>query len=289
MGFRYSTPYSRYVEEPVVESPSRPNNLERDFRQATVPLQAETETVNVHAHTRKVETNKDNNMGYYDDDGHYHSFRRGVQRAADRIIHPIHGSGHHHHQHHHNRSGNVIIEERDVNITATPASRGSSPTSSSPVVYSRSNGSAGTISIPCHHIRIGDLLILQGRPCQVIRISTSSHTGQFRYLGVDLFTKDLHEETSSLTNPAPSVEVQNMYGPVLKQYRVLDINRDGSIVAMTETGEIKQSLAVLDQSDLSSRLVQSFQRGRGSVRVLVINDLDAEMVVDYKEIQGSKL
>jgi len=228
-------------------------------------------------------------MGYYDDDGHYHSFRRGVQRAADRIIHPIHGSGHHHHQHHHNRSGNVIIEERDVNITATPASRGSSPTSSSPVVYSRSNGSAGTISIPCHHIRIGDLLILQGRPCQVIRISTSSHTGQFRYLGVDLFTKDLHEETSSLTNPAPSVEVQNMYGPVLKQYRVLDINRDGSIVAMTETGEIKQSLAVLDQSDLSSRLVQSFQRGRGSVRVLVINDLDAEMVVDYKEIQGSKL
>ncbi|KAF5016824.1 hypothetical protein F66182_11368, partial [Fusarium sp. NRRL 66182] len=29
-------------------------------------------------------------MGYYDDEGHYHSFRRGVERAADRLLHPFH-------------------------------------------------------------------------------------------------------------------------------------------------------------------------------------------------------
>ncbi|KAK0101276.1 hypothetical protein ONS95_006455 [Cadophora gregata] len=84
-----------------------------------------------------------------------------------------------------------------------------------------------TVTIPCHHIRLGDLLILQGRPCQVIRITTSSATGQHRYLGVDLFTKQLHEESSFISNPSPSVVVQTMLGPVFKQYRVLDL-QDGS-------------------------------------------------------------
>ena len=59
-----------------------------------------------------------------------------------------------------------------------------------------------TVTIPCHHIRLGDILMLQGRPCQVIRISTSAATGQHRYLGVDLFTKQLHEESSFVSSPA---------------------------------------------------------------------------------------
>ncbi|KAJ4309132.1 woronin body major protein [Neodidymelliopsis sp. IMI 364377] len=149
--------------------------------------------------------------------------------------------------------------------------------------------SANTITIPCHHIRIGDLLILQGRPCQVIRITTSSQTGQHRYLGVDLFTKQLHEESSFISNPAPSVVVQNMLGPVFKQYRVLDIREDGRVVAMTETGDVKQGLPVLDQSGLSARLAESFDNGRGSVRILVINDDGLEMAVDYKVVHGSRL
>lgn len=82
---------------------------------------------------------------------------------------------------------------------------------------------ANTVTIPCHHIRMGDLLMLQGRPCQVIRITTSAATGQHRYLGVDLFTRQLNEESSFIANPSPSVVVQTMLGPVFKQYRVLDL------------------------------------------------------------------
>lgn len=85
-----------------------------------------------------------------------------------------------------------------------------------------------TVTIPCHHVRIGDFLMLQGRPCQVIRISTSAATGQYRYLGVDLFTKQLHEESSFIAHPAPSVVVQTMLGPIFKQYRVLDMQEGNS-------------------------------------------------------------
>lgn len=145
-----------------------------------------------------------------------------------------------------------------------------------------------TVTIPCHHIRVGDLLILQGRPCQVIRITTSSATGQHRYLGVDLFTKQLHEESSFISNPSPSVVVQTMLGPVFKQYRVLDLHGN-SVVAMTETGDVKQSIPVIDQSGLLKRLTEAFETGRGSVRVMVISDGGRELAVDMKIIHGSRL
>ena len=80
-----------------------------------------------------------------------------------------------------------------------------------------------------------------------------------------------------------------MLGPVFKQYRVLDIRDDGRVVAMTETGDIKQSLPVIDQGGLWHRLNSSFANGRGSVRVMVINDAGRELVVDYKVIHGSRL
>jgi len=219
--------------------------------------------------------------------GHYHSFRHGLHRAADRVLGL---PPHHHHDHHRER------EEIDIAITGDRKSSVSR--------VPEYSATPNTVTVPCHHIRIGDLLILQGRPCQVIRITTSSATGQHRYLGVDLFTKQLHEESSFISNPSPSVVVQTMLGPVFKQYRVLDL-QDGTgksnrppafsianpciVVAMTETGDVKQAIPVIDQSNLWSRLSEAFETGRGSVRVLVINDHGKELVVDLKVIHGSRL
>jgi hypothetical protein len=205
-------------------------------------------------------------MGYYDDDGRYHSFRRGLERAADRVLHPIHG-GHHHRE-------EVVSEE--------------GPSQSVRFVERPGGITPGTVTIPCHHIRIGDLVILQGRPCQVIRITTSPQTGQHRYLGVDLFTKQLQEESSFMSNPSPSVYVQTMLGPVFKQYRVLDLHERG-VVAMTESGDVIQSLPVIDQGSLYSKLSEAFNEGKGSVRVMVINDGGRELAVDYKVVHGSRL
>ena len=230
-------------------------------------------------------------MGYYDEDGHYHSLRHGLHRVADRVLHPIHGGHHHHHEHKHQDRPEHVEEDiivRDTEITTSAPRQQPNYSTSSRPAPSRAM-IPNTITIPCHHIRIGDLLILQGRPCQVIRITTSAQTGQHRYLGVDLFTKQLHEESSFVSNPSPSVVVQNMLGPVFKQYRVLDIRDDGNVVAMTETGDVKQGLPVLDQSSLLGRLTDSFNNGRGSVRVLVINDDGREMAVDYKVVHGSRL
>jgi hypothetical protein len=58
---------------------------------------------------------------------------------------------------------------------------------------------------------------------------------------------------------------------------------------MTETGDVKQAIPVIDQSDLWSRLSKAFDRGQGSVRILVISDNGRELAVDMKVIRGSAL
>ncbi|KAK1239225.1 hypothetical protein MKX08_006286 [Trichoderma sp. CBMAI-0020] len=221
-------------------------------------------------------------MGYYDDEGSYHSVRQGVAKAVDKLL-PHH---HHHHHHHHNNNkhNNTTTVTEQIDIVDVHHDANTSHRPAAPATEQQPN----TVSIPCHHIRLGDFLMLQGRPCQVIRISTSSATGQYRYLGVDLFTKQLHEESSFIANPAPSVVVQTMLGPVFKQYRVLDM-ADGYVTAMTETGDVKQGLTVIDQSNLWSRLQQAFESGRGSVRVLVLNDGGRELAVEMRVIHGSRL
>ncbi|TKX20787.1 2OG-Fe(II) oxygenase-like protein 7 [Elsinoe australis] len=297
---RFRKPRSRHIDAHIevdrhdtrYDTPL--DRLEQDYRARTVPLGSsgwedkstrprDYPTTNIDIHETTYETRNKRDMGYYDEDGHYHSFRHGVQRAADRILHPIHG-GHHHHHHHRDRVEEVVVEDREVPVSAPRRTE-----MRESVRYVDRGMPPNTVTIPCHHIRIGDLVILQGRPCQVIRITTSQHTGQHRYLGVDLFTKELHEESSFQSNPSPSVVVQNMLGPVFKQYRILDITESGRLVAMTETGNVIQSLPVLDQNDLLRRIESSFNNGRGSVRVLVINDEGRELAVDYKIVHGSRL
>ncbi|KXJ93956.1 hypothetical protein Micbo1qcDRAFT_231558 [Microdochium bolleyi] len=244
--------------------PSAPVNVSGVTVDASKPVPTYTKETKVVEETVKYPrytspTKQKSRMGYYDNDGQYHSIRQGLHKMADKIL------PHSHHHHHHD-----VEVVRESSGAAAPAAI------------------PNTVTIPCHHIRMGDILMLQGRPCQVIRISTSAATGQHRYLGVDLFTKQLHEESSFISNPAPSVVVQTMLGPILKQYRVLDL-QDGNVVAMTESGEVKTGLPVIDQGGLWERLSRAFSTGRGSVRILVISDNGRELAVDSKVVHGSSL
>jgi len=224
-------------------------------------------------------------MGWRDDEGNYHSVRRGIERAADRILHPFE-------HHRYGRRDEDIEEERGrptrVREGVRESIRDYEPRDYEPRDCEPRDGyTMNSVPIPCHYIRIGDLLILQGRPCQVI--SSSPQTGQYRFLGVDLFTRQLQEESSFKTNPRPSVYVQTMLCPVYKEYRVIEIRSDGRIVCMTETGDVKYGLPVLDQGGLNSKIERAFADGRGSVRVRVINDIGRELIVDYKLICGPML
>lgn len=53
---------------------------------------------------------------------------------------------------------------------------------------------------------------------------------------------------------------------------------------MTETGEIKQGLKVVDQGNLIYKMKEAFGKGSGAVRCLVISDHGKELAVDFKHV-----
>ena len=52
-----------------------------------------------------------------------------------------------------------------------------------------------------------------------------------------------------------------------------------NIHANPTVGDVKQSLRIIDQSNLRARVRDAFANGRGSIRVLVLDDDGAELVV----------
>ncbi|KAJ0311084.1 hypothetical protein COL516b_001787 [Colletotrichum fioriniae] len=92
---------------------------------------------------------------------------------------------------------------------------------------------------------------------------------------------------STIYNAGPSAVVQVMLGPIFKQYRLMDLS-DGYVVALTQSGDIKRGISVIDQSNLWSRLNAAFDSGKGSVRVLVLYDRGIELVVDVKVVHTSR-
>ncbi|KAL4799649.1 hypothetical protein BDV19DRAFT_376109 [Aspergillus venezuelensis] len=284
--------YERAYQQPPLDIPSGNSYSGRQVSVESVKQPAPAPSnnkVKVFKTTTVVDHPKARKMGYYDDDGNYHSFRRGVERAVDRITHPFHSHRDPDHQSHHSSHHSHHPEEVVVADDRGPVRFRDGVRETVRIIEPRGGASpAETVPIPCHFIRTGDILILQGRPSQVIRISHSPATGQHRYLGVDLFTRELHEESSFISNPSPSVVVQTMLGPVYKTYRILDI-RDDSLVALTESGDVKTGLPVVPQDGLYQKIKDAFHDGRGSVRVLVINDGGRELVVDFKLIPASRL
>lgn len=101
----------------------------------------------------------------------------------------------------------------------------------------------------------------------------------------------MHEELSIVHKPDASVTVQTMRGPLYKTYRILDIREDGALIAMSETGNVKHGIPVLEQGELLQRINDAFVEGKGAVRALVVGEGHGhrELCVDYKVINGSRL
>ncbi|CAG7936964.1 unnamed protein product [Penicillium salamii] len=134
-----------------------------------------------------------------------------------------------------------------------------------------------TLEIPCSSIKLADFIILQGRPCQVIKISTSTTTGIPIYRGVDAVTGQFYEASPSQSSPS------TMLGPKFKLYKLLDIH-DGCITAMTETGNVKQGLNPMKASGVFQRCQTALEKDCPQVMLHVLNDGGSELVVDVKEL-----
>ena len=143
-------------------------------------------------------------------------------------------------------------------------------------------GASNTEALKAGKIRKGDHIVIQGKPCKVVDISTSK-TGKHGHakatiVGIDIFTGKKYE---TICPTSHSVET-----PVIKreEWQVTDMDDEGFLNLMNEACEEKVDCKVEDEA-MKEGIRESLNKGTETVLVTVVCAMDTEKVMDWKTIK----
>ncbi|XP_041736080.2 TRAF2 and NCK-interacting protein kinase isoform X6 [Coregonus clupeaformis] len=145
------------------------------------------------------------------------------------------------------------------------------------------SGASATIPMQCSALRKNGYVVLKGRPCKIVEMSTSK-TGKHGHakvnmVGIDIFTNKKYEDMCPSTH--------NMDVPHIKrnEFQLLNIT-DGFMSLMGDNGDVREDLRVPD-SDLGKEIEQKFAASE-DILVSVLSAMGEECAVAIKQMTGGK-
>uniref|UniRef100_A0A8C7L6T8 Translation initiation factor 5A C-terminal domain-containing protein n=1 Tax=Oncorhynchus kisutch TaxID=8019 RepID=A0A8C7L6T8_ONCKI len=143
------------------------------------------------------------------------------------------------------------------------------------------SGASATIPMQCSALRKNGHVVLKGRPCKIVEMSTSK-TGKHGHakvnmVGIDIFTNKKYEDMCPSTH--------NMDVPHIKrnEFQLLNIT-DGFMSLMGDNGDVREDLRVPD-SDLGKEIEQKFAAGE-DILVSVLADQTTQMLFSQATNDG---
>mmetsp|Transcript_25936 Transcript_25936/g.34024 ORF Transcript_25936/g.34024 Transcript_25936/m.34024 type:complete len:164 (+) Transcript_25936:130-621(+) len=153
--------------------------------------------------------------------------------------------------------------------------------------YNFDQGEAGaslTIPMEAGQIRKGGHIVIKGKPCKVVSVSTSK-TGKHghakcNFTAIDIFTGKKYEDI------VPSTHCTTVPNVSRAEYSLLDIQDDGFMSLMTDSGDTKDDLKLPDHPEGFADEIQSkFDEGQNLI-VTVLKAMGHEQVIAIKEDSG---
>ncbi|XP_022726772.1 uncharacterized protein LOC111282794 [Durio zibethinus] len=130
-------------------------------------------------------------------------------------------------------------------------------------------------------IRKNGYIVIKGRPCKVVEVSTSK-TGKHghakcHFVGIDIFT------AKKLEDIVPSSHNCDVPHVNRTDYQLIDISEDGFVSLLTENGNTKDDLRLPTDDNLLTQIKDGFAEGKDLV-VTVMSAMGEEQICALKDI-----
>lgn len=159
------------------------------------------------------------------------------------------------------------------------------------------SGASNTYPVQCSALRKNGYVMIKGRPCKVMEMSTSK-TGKHGHakvhlVALDIFTQKKYEDLCPSTHniDVPNVTRQeytvspNLL-PLLSHLthcrpQLIDITSDGFVSLMADNADTREDLR-LPEGEIGDKIKEEFEKGSGSVLVTVMSAVGEEQIVAVK-------
>jgi translation initiation factor 5A len=162
------------------------------------------------------------------------------------------------------------------------------------------SGASATYPVQCSALRKNGYVMIKGRPCKVMEMSTSK-TGKHGHakvhlVALDIFTQKKYEDLCPSTHniDVPNVTRQEYTVSLLLVHlssspnvsassssQLMDITNDGFVSLMADNADTREDLR-LPEGELGDKIREEFEKGTSQVLVTVMSAVGEEQIVAVK-------